>query len=87
MGSGEIQERIGDAWTEIRHGRIDPLVYVEDSALMSQRLEKVIDRFGVERVPYVGPECGFGGWPGYDYAFEGLRRVSAAVQQFHKQHE
>ena len=85
--SGEIQERIGDAWTEIRHGRIDPLVYVEEAALMSHRLEKVVDRFGVERVPYAGPECGFGGWPGYDYAFEGLRRVSAAIQKFHKQHE
>jgi len=85
--SGEIQERIGDAWTEIRHGRVDPLVYVEEEALMSQRLEKVVERFGAERIPYAGPECGFGGWPGYEYAFEGLRRVSAAAQGFHKKHE
>jgi len=85
--SGEIQERIGDAWTEMRHGRVDPLVYVEETALMTQRLEKVVERFGAERVPYAGPECGTSGWPGYEYAIEGLRRVSAAVRGFGKKNE
>lgn len=85
--SGAIQERIGDAWTEIRHGRVDPLVYVEEEAIMTQRLEKVVERFGAERVPYAGPECGFGGWPGYEHAFEGLRRISAAVRAYEKRIE
>ncbi|MGD2200823.1 MAG: hypothetical protein PVJ38_04210 [Candidatus Bathyarchaeota archaeon] len=79
---GEIQQGIGDTWTDIRHNRVDPLTFVEEADLMVKRLQQIVERFGSERVPYAGPECGMGGWPRYGDAIEGLRRVSEAVQQF-----
>jgi 5-methyltetrahydropteroyltriglutamate--homocysteine methyltransferase len=82
--TGEAQQRIGEIWTEIRHGEVDPFMFIDEAALMVKRLSKVVDRFGSERVPYAGPECGFGGWPSYDSAMECLRRVSDTVRRFNK---
>ena len=52
---------------------------------MAKRLGVIIEEFGPENVPYAGPECGMGGWPAYEYAMEGLRRVSEAVAKHSKQ--
>lgn len=80
--TGDIQEKIGQAWTEIRRGDVDPFIFIDSQALMEKRLAKVFDRFGPERIPYAGPECGLGGWPSYDSAMECLRRVSETVKSF-----
>ena len=83
--TGEIQQKVGDVWTEIRHEKVDPTIFVEEAGLMAKRLDAIVEEFGPENVPYAGPECGMGGWPAYEYAMEGLRRVSEAVAKHSKQ--
>ena len=82
--TGDVQERIGEVWTGIRKGSVDSLVFMDEPYLLAERLAKVVERFGQERVPYAGPECGLGGWPSYDSAMECLRRVSDTVRAFNK---
>jgi len=43
-------------------------------------LVEMVGRFGIERVPYAGPECGLRGFPTYECALECLRRVSSAAR-------
>jgi len=83
--TGEIQQKVGDVWTEIRHEKVDPTIFLEEAGLMAKRLDTIVEEFGSENVPYAGPECGMGGWPAYEYAMEGLRRVSEAVAMHSKQ--
>jgi 5-methyltetrahydropteroyltriglutamate--homocysteine methyltransferase len=79
---GEVQERIGEIWTQIRNNCIDPHIFIDDINLMSARLASIIKRFGPERINYAGPECGLGGWPSYDSAMECLRRISITIHSF-----
>ncbi len=80
----EVNERIADAWTGINHGIIDPLIFLETVDTMKNRLVKVVEQFGAERVLYAGPECGLKGYPTYESALECLRRVSSATKNFEK---
>jgi 5-methyltetrahydropteroyltriglutamate--homocysteine methyltransferase len=82
LAESDLNERIADAWTDIKHGRINPESFLESVELMKSRLVKVVDRFGAERVLYAGPECGLKGYPTYETALECLRRVSSAVESF-----
>jgi 5-methyltetrahydropteroyltriglutamate--homocysteine methyltransferase len=84
LSESDLNERIADTWTGIKHGRINPEIFLETVDLMKSRLVKVVERFGVERVPYAGPECGLKGYPTYETAFECLRRVSSAIESFEK---
>jgi 5-methyltetrahydropteroyltriglutamate--homocysteine methyltransferase len=84
LTESDLNERIADAWADIKHGRINPEIFLETVDLMMSRLVKVAERFGVERVPYAGPECGLKGYPTYETAIECLRRVSSAVESFEK---
>jgi methionine synthase II (cobalamin-independent) len=84
MAESDVNERIADAWTEIKHGRINPETFLETVDLMKNRLVKVVERFGAERVLYAGPECGLKGYPTYETALECLRRVSTTVESFKK---
>jgi len=81
---GDVQQRTGDIWTEIRRGSADPFKFIDEHALLMKRLKSVVERFGAERVPYAGPECGLGGWPTYDSAMECLRRVARTLEDFKK---
>jgi 5-methyltetrahydropteroyltriglutamate--homocysteine methyltransferase len=81
-----MQQKVGDTWTEIRRGNVDPMIFIEEARLMAKRLGEIVEKFGPENVPYAGPECGFGGWPGYKYAMKGLQRVSEAVASHSKKH-
>ena len=47
---------------------------------MKNRLKKIIETFGTEKVPYAGPECGLKGFPTYNCAIEYLKRVSEAAK-------
>jgi methionine synthase II (cobalamin-independent) len=78
-------EKIAETWKGIGHGRIDPETFLEDVEVMKGRLLEVVGRFGVERVPYAGPECGLKGFPTYKSAVECLRRVSSALEDFAKE--
>ena len=79
---GDLQQRVGETWSGIRRGHIDPHVFLEGPRLLHGRLRKLIDRLGPERVPYVGPECGLMSFPTYDCAMECLRRVAQAVETY-----
>ena len=81
----DIQQRLGEAWTEIRHGRVDPFTLMEDPALFRKRLTMVVERFGEERVPHAGPECGFGSWPTYETAMGCLRQISETVNEYNEE--
>ncbi len=85
VAPGKIQQKVGDVWTEIRHERIDPTIFIEETGLMAKRLDVMVEAFGPENVPYAGPECGMGGWHAYKHAMEGLRRISDAVATHSKQ--
>jgi len=74
-------EDIGKIWTDIRKGLIDPERYLEDAEAMESRLRRIVERFGANRVPYAGPECGLQGFPSYDCAMKYLRRTSEAVKR------
>jgi len=84
LTESDLNERIADAWTDIKHGRINPEIFLESVDTMKNRLIKVVERFGVERVLYAGPECGLKGYPTYETAIECLRRVSSAIERFEK---
>ena len=53
---------------------------------MKTRLSRTIERFGLERVLYAGPECGLKTFPRYENAIENLRRVSEAVNQINTEY-
>ncbi len=77
-----MNEKIAETWKGINIGRTDPGVFLEDLDVMKARLVKLFDRFGAERVPYYGPECGLKGFPTYESAIECLRRVSSIIESF-----
>jgi 5-methyltetrahydropteroyltriglutamate--homocysteine methyltransferase len=84
VAESDLNERVADAWTDIKHGRINPETFLETVDTMKNRLAYVIDRFGAARVLYAGPECGLKGYPTYENAMECLRRVSSALDSFEK---
>jgi len=71
----------------IKSGRLNPETFLESANLMKNRLVKIVERFGAEKVPYAGPECGLRGFPSYGCALEYLRRVSNAVKTYQKNAE
>jgi 5-methyltetrahydropteroyltriglutamate--homocysteine methyltransferase len=76
---GEVNEKIGLAWTSMRKGALSPFEFIEAVDTMRVRLQRIIEAVGVERVAYAGPECGLRSFPSYDSALELLRRVSIAA--------
>jgi 5-methyltetrahydropteroyltriglutamate--homocysteine methyltransferase len=84
LTESDLNERIADAWTDIKHRRTNPEIFLETVDLMKGRLVKVVERFGAERVLYTGPECGLKGYPTYETAIECLRRVSSTIESFEK---
>lgn len=75
-----VNEKIAETWKNINSGRTDPTVFLEDVDVMKARLVELFDRFGAERIPYYGPECGLKGFPTYETAMECLRRVSSVIE-------
>lgn len=75
-----LNEAVAEAWKKIQSGAIVPQGFLESVDAMKQRVTRVVERFGVERVPFVGPECGLRGFPSYVCAVECLRRVAEVGQ-------
>jgi methionine synthase II (cobalamin-independent) len=75
-----INEGVAEVWTSITSRKTDPEIFLEKHNTMKKRLIETVDRFGVERVPYAGPECGLKGFPTYKFALEYLRRASSTVR-------
>jgi methionine synthase II (cobalamin-independent) len=82
MSEIELNERVSEAWKNIRGGEADPQNFLESTDLMRARLAKLIDSFGVNRISYSVPECGLRGFPTYECAIECLRRVAEATETF-----
>ena len=82
LAESDLNERVADAWTDIKHERVNPDSFLETVDTMKRRLANVVDRFGAERVLYAGPECGLKGYPTYKTAMECLRRVSVAINSY-----
>ena len=76
-----VNQRVGDVWKEINSGKLDPTIFVKSVKSMNEHLTNILNRFGADRVPYAGPECGLRGFPTYQCALECLRRVSEAVKK------
>jgi len=75
-----INEQIAETWKNLTKKQTDPTTYIENMELMKERLSKIFQHFGENRVPYAGPECGLRGFPTYESALECLRRVSKTVK-------
>jgi len=75
-----IGDQVAETWKNIKSGKIKPETFLESVDLMKNRLTKIVERFGTEKVPYAGPECGLRGFPTYNCAIECLKRVSAAAK-------
>lgn len=71
-----LDEAVAETWKKIQKGLVAPEGFLEVTGVMHRRINKIIERFGVERVPFVGPECGLRGFPTYECAVECLRRVA-----------
>ena len=84
LTDSDVNEKIADVWIGIKRGIVDPVIFLETVDTMKNRLANVVERFGAQRVPYVGPECGLKGYPTYEIAFECLRRISKVVNHFRK---
>jgi methionine synthase II (cobalamin-independent) len=84
MTEPATNEKIAEAWTNIKSQKTDPEIFLEGIDLMKKRLVEVVGRFDVERVPYAGPECGLKGFPTYQCALKYLRRVSNAIKSVTK---
>ncbi|MBN1785343.1 MAG: hypothetical protein JW815_06365 [Candidatus Bathyarchaeota archaeon] len=82
LAEPDLNERVADAWTDIKHKRLNPDSFLETVDTMKRRLANVVGHFGTERVLYAGPECGLKGYPTYETAMECLRRVSVAVNSY-----
>ena len=80
MSESVINQKIADIWKHIKSGKVDPAIFIDNVKRMKERLIQIIDRFGAERVPYAGPECGLKGFPTYESAMECLKRVYSAVK-------
>lgn len=77
-----LVQKVEKVWAGIKKGTIDPKDYLESVEIMKKRLKKAVDFYGIERVPYAGPECGMKTYPNYECALEHLKRVSHAIQYF-----
>ena len=75
------EEDLGKIWTDIRRGETEPENFLEETRTMVKRLKAMEKTFGVERIPYAGPECGLQGFPSYDCAMKYLRRTAEAVKK------
>jgi 5-methyltetrahydropteroyltriglutamate--homocysteine methyltransferase len=77
-----LDEAVAEAWRKLRKNTIAPEVFVDVPDVMKKRAEQIIMKFGRERVPYVGPECGLRGFPTFESALECLRRVADVGKSF-----
>ena len=75
-----IGDQTAEAWKNIKSGKLKPETFLESVDQMRNRLLRIIERFGAEKVPYASPECGLYGFPTYNCALECLRRVSEAAK-------
>ena len=61
--------------------------YLQPEVEMKKNLQQSIDLYGVERIPFAGPECGLGSWDwkhGKEMALATLERLKAVLSEFNQ---
>jgi len=74
-----------EAWNKIKAG--DYGRYLEPQVEIARTLKECVNRYGGERIPFAGPECGLGpgDWRcGQAMALESLARVSEVIKEFNQ---
>jgi len=77
---------VKDSWQEIFSGKYEP--YLQPTTDMEKHLHQTLDLYGVERVPFAGPECGFGPWDwkhGLEMATATLDRLKEVTMRFNQE--
>jgi methionine synthase II (cobalamin-independent) len=77
-----INEKVAETWKNLKTKKLDPTTFLDTVEVMKRRLTQITQRFGENRIPYAGTECGEWSFPTYQSAIEYLRRVAEAT---HKQ--
>jgi methionine synthase II (cobalamin-independent) len=70
------------AWQDILSGNYQK--YMQTKSEMKHYLQETINRYGIERVPFAGPECGFGPWDwkhGVNMATETLETINQVIDE------
>ncbi|MHA2152322.1 MAG: hypothetical protein ACXAAQ_10100, partial [Candidatus Thorarchaeota archaeon] len=70
------------AWKNILSGDYEK--YLQPKSEMEHHLQETINHYGIERVPFAGPECGFGPWDwknGMSMATETLVRMNQVIDE------
>ena len=70
-------------WDQIQTGNFKP--YLQSPNEMHHYLKTAVDRYGVDRIPFAGPECGLGSWDwkyGDAMALANLRNVHRIIDEF-----
>jgi hypothetical protein len=70
------------AWKNILSGDYEK--YLQPMSEMEHHLQETINHYGIERVPFAGPECGFGPWDwkhGLSMATETLVRMNQVIDE------
>ncbi len=76
------------AWDEIQSGNF--LAYLQPQEEMLHYLEAVVTRYGSDRLPFAGPECGLGPWTwkyGEEMVLANLKNLQQVVTRFNQAHE
>jgi len=76
------------SWKEIYSGNYES--YLQPISEMEKHLSQSIDLYGVERVPFAGPECGFGPWDwkhGPEMAVATLDRLKGVLRNYNQKQE
>jgi 5-methyltetrahydropteroyltriglutamate--homocysteine methyltransferase len=80
VGESLINQRVAETWKGISSGKIDPTIFLESTKKMKKRLIELTNRFGIERIPYAGPECGLINFPTYECAMKCLKKTAKTVE-------
>jgi hypothetical protein len=74
-----VNEKIAETWKHLKARKLDPTTFLDTIDVMKQRLKQITEKFGENRTPYAGTECGTWSFPTYEAAIDYLRRVTKAI--------
>ncbi len=72
-----------ESWDQIQSGNYQP--YLQPPEEIHQYLQAAVERYGIDRIPFAGPECGLGPWDwryGDEMALANLQNVHQIIAAF-----
>jgi methionine synthase II (cobalamin-independent) len=79
------QADLKTVWNEIQTGNYHP--YLQPKTDMMNLLKSTVNRYGLERIPFAGPECGLGSWDwkyGDVMVLANLNRLRKVVSEYNQ---